>query len=210
MCDACAHTFISTADDCQPTHAASAFLGSRFVTTYGSKRQPAKSAPRLQCAADGGDSSFEEDSREHSGAFDESSEGMNSSGMKRKSGNDVSEKTGDSGLSEAAFYMSLGESDGGGGAAVNGHEAGDHPAAGKVDLDDSFDDVDGTYQPGQQLRQHQQRSHCATGILQHTVMLPPPRYYVKHAECDAFTFSCIHTHQRARRMLKCFNCGMEV
>ncbi len=144
LCDACAHTFVASSDECQPTHAAAAYLSSRCISklphiTRQHVHITAK-GPRLQVNGRAFDEEVEEDlaaGSSDNGDVCTKAPGPSSSASRKQDRA--------SGLSEAAFYMSLGESDAGDGAEARVCTA-DCSVAERtmLDLDDSFDDIDGT------------------------------------------------------------------
>jgi hypothetical protein len=133
------------------------FLGSRCVSSHGMARMPTKCAPRLQVkrAGDGddGDSSFEDDGHDDSVSDIEERVGLDVSGNTHKSGGDVAQHRGCGSLSEAAFYLSLGESDGAEVSAAKERKANGRVASANLDIDDNFDEVDGALRPGVLLAQ---------------------------------------------------------
>jgi hypothetical protein len=137
LCDACAHTFIASSDECQPTHAAVVYLSSRCVSKLPhiarGSAQTASKAPRLQV---------------NGGAFDDEAEDGPAAGSSDDSPRPSSptERQGGRGscLSEAAFYMSLGESDVGDCEATASAADCSAAAGAKLGADDSFDGIDGS------------------------------------------------------------------
>jgi hypothetical protein len=144
LCDACSHTFVATPEECQPTQAAALFLGSRGT----SKLQEKGCAKRATAGAGGRVrvSSLDEDAEEDFGELhDDVSDGAVGGGVMKqsKATKEGSGKETKSSLSEAAFYMSLGESDGADSAAAMLDGRGGGSAAAAAALEDSFEDVDG-------------------------------------------------------------------
>ncbi len=148
LCDACAHTFVASLEECRPTHAAMSFLGSRRVSSHEIARMPTKCAPRLQIkrAGDGddGDSSFEDDGHDDFLSDVEERVSLDTSKNVHKSGSNVAQNRGGcSSLSEAAFYLSLGESDGAEVSASKDHKVTGLAASANLNIDENFDEVDG-------------------------------------------------------------------
>lgn len=145
-CDACSHTFVATAEECQPTHAASAFLGSRCATKLHGKMSAVSASSLGASGAVDGSLDLEDDAEEDVGDLvEESSHGAHISRcVKQEKQNS---------LSEAAFYMSLGESDGADGASATFASKGEAAAAlARIDdVDDGFDGVDGKTRPLQKI-----------------------------------------------------------
>jgi hypothetical protein len=141
LCDACSHTFIASSDECQPAHAAAAYLSSRCISKLPhitrQRVQTASKAPRLQVNG-GFDHEAEDDP-----AVGSSDDSDACAVVQRPRSPTDRERDRGSGLSETAFYMSLGESDAGDSEA-RGSAAGCTLAAGSnLGADDSFDDIDG-------------------------------------------------------------------
>jgi hypothetical protein len=141
LCDACSHTFIASSDECQSTHAAAAYLSSRCISKLPhitrQRVQTASKAPRLQVNG-GFDHEAEDDP-----AVGSSDDSDACAVVQRPRSPTDRERDRGSGLSETAFYMSLGESDAGDSEA-RGSAAGCTLAAGSnLGADDSFDDIDG-------------------------------------------------------------------
>ena len=130
LCDACSHTFLASADDCMPTRATVAFLGSRGVSRQRISRMSTKSTPRLQVKD--GDSSFEDDDKEDAKSAADDAEACDSDAFVHKTGGNGEQKADVCSLSEAAFYMS----DGCDAGALKPDVPAVSEEAGKVDADD--------------------------------------------------------------------------
>jgi hypothetical protein len=175
LCDACAHTFIASPDECQPTHAAAAYLSSRGVSKLPhitrQRVHTSSKAARLQVSS----GAFDEDA-EDDPAGGSSGESDACAAVPRPSSPADSERGRGSGLSEAAFYMSLGESDAGDcegrGAAADCSAA----AGATLGADDSFDDIDGNEANIMCTVFSNIYSIALAGMLQQAVLLPPPRF----------------------------------
>jgi hypothetical protein len=144
LCDSCAHTFVASSDECQPTHAAAAYLSSRCISKHPHiTRQHARSTAKGQRLQGNGRAFDEEVEEDLAGGSSDNGDvctkasGPSSSASKKKDKG--------SGLSEAAFYMSLGESDAGDGAEARACIADCSVAESTMlEFDDSFNDIDGT------------------------------------------------------------------
>jgi hypothetical protein len=175
LCDACAHTFIASPDECQPTHAAAAYLSSRGVSKLPhitrQRVHTSSKAARLQVS--GG--AFDEDAEDNP-TGGSSGESDACAAVPRSSSPADSQRGRGSGLSEAAFYMSLGESDAGDcegrGAAADCSAA----AGATLGADDSFDDIDGSEANIICTVFSNIHSIALAGMLQQAVLLPPPRF----------------------------------